>query len=330
MLSAIDSASQQSLATPDDVHACYVYFLGRTPESPSAVAYHLRDQPAVWTLIRTFYNSSEALRRRVQQACAYVGAEQDGRSIEVSAEPDAIARLTDHIAEVWSRYGREEAYFSVLTNPKYLRERMKIAEIEEFYKTGDHEVADFEAILRRNGILPQSDWTVLELGCGVGRMAEHFARRYRSYVGVDISAEHLGLARARLDEKAVDNAELILLPHLLNSAPSYDVFFSVIVLQHNPPPIIYKLLDKSLAQLNPGGLACFQLPCHLYDYRFSVAQYLEGEGRHEHMEMHALPMRHVFALFAKHGLTPIEVTPNGRIGPLGFSYGFLARKTDQT
>ena len=44
------------------------------------------------------------------------------------------------------------------------------------------------------------------------------------------------------------------------------------------------------------------------------------------MEMHPLPQRQVFALLAEHGLIPIEVVPNARIGPSGHSYSFLAQK----
>lgn len=326
MLLALNTVSQPRLATAGDVHACYETFLGRGPENLETIAHHLDGAPTVWDLIQRFYGSSEAVRRRTTLACVTIDTEQDGRECEVFAAPDELARLTDHISEVWSRYGREEAYYSVLTNPKYLSETLGTAEIEEFYNTGQLEVTGFETALLRNAIPLDADWTVLEFGCGVGRIAEPFAQRCRAYIGVDISAGHLALGRIRLRDRAIDNAALIPLGQFLSTPPRYDVFFSVIVLQHNPPPIIHQLLDHALASLNPGGLAYFQVPCHLYDYRFSVDRYLEGEGRHEHMEMHALPQRHIFALLAKHGLTPIEITPNGRIGDIGFSYGFLARK----
>ncbi len=326
MVSAPELASQLRLATAEDVSACYANFLGRPPEDRATIAHHLEGQPTVWEVIRRFHDSAEATRRRTSLACIKIDTEQNGRDCEVFAAPEDLARLTDHIREVWSRYGREEAYYSVLTNPKYLSETLGTADIEEFYGTGKLEVAGFETALLRNGISLDADWTVLEFGCGVGRIAEPFAQRCAAYVGVDISAGHLALGRARLGERAVDNATLIPLADFLSTPPPYDVFFSVIVLQHNPPPIIHQLLDHALACLEPGGLAYFQVPCHLYDYSFSVDRYLAGEGRHEGMEMHALPQRHIFALFARHGLTPIEVTPNGRIGDIGFSYGFLARK----
>src|SRR5271169_236009 len=41
-----------------------------------------------------------------------------------------------------------------------------------------------------------------------------------------------------------------------------DLFFSIIVLQHNPPPVILGILDAAFAGLRPGGLAFFQVPTY--------------------------------------------------------------------
>jgi hypothetical protein len=37
----------------------------------------------------------------------------------------------------------------------------------------------------------------------------------------------------------------------------FDFFYSVIVLQHNPPPVIVHMLKTVFAQLNPGGIGYF-------------------------------------------------------------------------
>jgi hypothetical protein len=88
-------AAQRRLATPEDVAACYEYFLGRPPESPAAIADQLHGDPALWTLIGNFYNSAEASRRRVEQACDYISAHQDSREIvfrpDQSQVPDRAA-----------------------------------------------------------------------------------------------------------------------------------------------------------------------------------------------------------------------------------------------
>jgi SAM-dependent methyltransferase len=282
--------------------------------------------PRLWDLIAHVQDSEEAERQRINAACGAISARQDARGVDTIASPEELSMLTDHIREVWSRYGRDEAYFSVLTNPAYLRERLGVADIEAFYATGIEEAERLKAVCQRNLIEPDKTWSILELGCGVGRVGEAFAGQFSAYSGVDISAEHLAIARRRFVDKGLTNARLVLLEDFLSGLESFDLFFSMIVLQHNPPPIMDKLLDACLGKIRPGGLAYFQIPCHLYDYTFSVKGYLGGEGLSEDMEIHALSQREVFALLSRHGLTPIEVTPDDRIGPIGFSYTFLAQK----
>ena len=312
--------------TADDVVAAYRLILGREPENDDVIAAHLRTAPHLWDLINYFHRSTEAARRRVSEACTAISAEQDSRHVQRTASAAERALVVDHIREVWSRYGREEAFYSVLTHPAFLRERLGTADIETFYATGRLELERFELVCRRNLIEPDPAWRILELGCGVGRVGEAFAGRFAAYAGVDISAEHLAIAGQRFADRGLANTTLTLLEDFLSGESRADVFFSMIVLQHNPPPVIHELLDACLARVSPGGLAYFQVPCHLYDYSFSVADYLAGHGRREDMEIHALPQREVFALFDRHGFTPVEVTPDDRIGPIGFSYSFLARK----
>lgn len=309
-----------------DIEACYQTFLGRACESPATAASHLADAPSLWTLIRRFQASREARRQRIYAASRDIYQDQDASGVDLALEESQAEALTARVKAVWSRYGREEAFFSVLTNPRYLFRTLRDEDIEDFYATGEAEVERFLAICRRNGVQPRPDWSVMELGCGVARMGEAFARRFSSYAGVDISAGHLAIAQDRLRSRDVTNASFRLLADFLVRDDGYDLFYSVIVLQHNPPPIIHQLLDISLSKLNPGGYACFQLPCFLYDYEFETGRYLADEDRAATMEMHALPQRHVFELLARHGLQPIEVLPDDRIGSIGVSYSFLARK----
>lgn len=309
-----------------DVQACYRLFLGREPESIDAATGHLADEPSTWTLISRFRGSAEARQFQVSQAAGLIAGAQEGRGVDLDLTEPQRQALTNHVEQVWSRYGRENAFFSVLTNPRYEAEHLGDAEIEEFYATGEEEVGWLLEVCARNHVAPPQAGAVLELGCGVARMGEAFARRFGRYEGVDISAEHLALARSRLAERGVDNFGLRRLPEFLAGDDHYDLFFSVLVLQHNPPPIMHWLLDVALGRLNPGGLAYFQVPCRLFDYRFDTETYLAGVGQQEIMEMHALPQPAVFALMARHGLTPIEVTPDDRVGSIGLSYTYLARK----
>jgi SAM-dependent methyltransferase len=315
------------LAEPADVVTCYRLFLRREPENEDAVELHLGDRPTIWELIHRFAGSRENEPIRIDEGCSAIWRRQDGRDIRVDAPPAARAQILDHIEKIWSAYGTQDPYYSVLTNPAYRADNITSALTEEFYASGANGVANMRLSFERNRIDIDPHWHVLELGCGVGRIAEHFCQDFEYYYGVDISANHVGLATTRFSNKNIHNGEFLLLKEALDNHIDFDLFYSVIVLQHNPPPIIYHLLDRFLSKLKPGGFAFFQLPCHLHGYRFDSEAYLAGEGKHESMEMHALPQKYVFELLYKHSVRPIEVCPFSAIGPIGISYIFLARKS---
>ena len=132
--------SSDPLAAVEDVVACYRTFLGRDPESPEVIASHLDARLSKWELVRRVYDSAEAARLRINAACGQMDVQQDTRGVEVVTNAASAGRLIEHIEEVWSRYGREEAYFSVLVNPKYLSDRLSRQDVEEFYGTGELEV----------------------------------------------------------------------------------------------------------------------------------------------------------------------------------------------
>ena len=302
-------------STAEDVVACYRTFLGRDPESDDVIQAHLRARPRLWDLIEHVRVAAEARRKSIDRACAAISAQQDTRAVAIDASDADLKVLTDHIREVWSRYGREEAYYSVLTNPAYLSERLGVADIEAFFATGRDEVDLFETVCRRNGIEPDRSWSVTELGCGVGRVGEAFASRFAAYEGVDISADHLAIARRRFADRGLENTTLALLEAFLAGSAAPDVFFSVIVLQHNPPPIIARILVRAFKLLAPGGVAIFQVPTWCDGYRFRIADYLASRPAEPTIEVHCLPQRIIFDLAGQCGCVPIEVRTDGAMGP---------------
>jgi SAM-dependent methyltransferase len=277
------------------------------------------------TLLSRFSQTEEARYYAIEQISVFIDRNYDTRQIEIAANPDANRALLTHVQHVWSEYGKAEPYWSVLANDFYRMKTMTEAKIDHFYASGLDEVEHLNEVVARNGLNLPASITVAELGCGVGRMSEHFATRYQKYIGIDISAGHLEFARRRAGQRGVKNARYELIDRFLAEPSAFDLFYSILVLQHNPPPIMIFLLDAFLGKLNAGGFAYFQVPCQLFGYRFRVADYLAA-GQWSDMEMHALPQRHVFSLFQKHGLQPIETTLCGRIGSIGASYAFLAKK----
>jgi len=313
--------------TRDDVIAAYRRVLGREPESDEVVDQHVAAHKDLWSFVIAVIEAEEVRRYQFEHAVALFVARQEFRRIEVDAPPGATALLLRRVEAAWSKLGKEEPYWSVLTDDNFRTEVMDDAAIGAFYASGIEEVEAFEAACVRNSLPNMRQATVLDLGCGVGRVGEHFAHTYDRYIGVDVSETHLDLARRRFEMLGLNNTKLMLLGDFLAAKPEFDIFFSVLSLQHSPPPVMHHLLQVCLERLQPGGYAFFQLPCYLHNYEFRLSDYLSHpEGPPEVMEMHALPQARVFRTLAEAGLVTAEVLPFPRIGLIGFSYVFVARK----
>jgi hypothetical protein len=106
------------------------------------------------------------------------------------------------------------------------------------------------------------------------------------------------------------------------------MFVLVIVLQHNPPPIMRLILRRALAGLSRHGIAYFQIPTYMPGYTFDTATYLKAAPDGPVMEMHCLPQRDVFELLANSDCVPLEVQRDASIGNPDnwLSYTFLAQK----
>jgi hypothetical protein len=89
-----------------------------------------------------------------------------------------------------------------------------------------------------------------------------------------------------------------------------DFFHSILVLQHNPPPLIADILSTAFAGLNPGGAAFFQVPTYAIDYRWLYEEYFAETVPRQNMEMHVLPQSVIFDLAAKAGCVPLEIQPD--------------------
>jgi ubiquinone/menaquinone biosynthesis C-methylase UbiE len=91
---------------------------------------------------------------------------------------------------------------------------------------------------------------VLDLGCGSGAKTKRLAESFE-VVGVDISEEQLGLARAEVPEARLVQADFAELDFPTESFDAVTAFYSIV---HVPRAEHPALLRKILAWLKPGGL----------------------------------------------------------------------------
>lgn len=122
----------------------------------------------------------------------------------------------------------------------------------ELHRSALHTV---EILERYIGIHPSD--TVLEIGCGVGRVGKILGQKCYKWIGTDISGRMIAFAEQRL--KGIDNIELIKLSTTgLHEIPdnSVDVVYCTVVFMHLHEWDRYRYVVESFRVLKPGG-RCF-------------------------------------------------------------------------
>jgi ubiquinone/menaquinone biosynthesis C-methylase UbiE len=129
----------------------------------------------------------------------------------------------------------------------------------------EEEAARFEESGRvdaeRVGRLVGPEATVLDLGCGIGRVARYMADRCRLLWAADASGVMLEMAARRLDGHP--NVRLVqsrdaAIPEIPDH--SVDVGYAILVLQHLEREDAFSLLEELRRVLRPGGAAYLTFP----------------------------------------------------------------------
>lgn len=153
----------------------------------------------------------------------------------------------------WDAKARENATYYVSSYRPYDDQ-----DPAEFWDWGEKLAEKF---LAESGIPFDGTETMLEIGCGVGRMTRHFARRFREVHGVDVAPEMV--ARARENLRGLENVTL----HVGNGCDlefleesSVDFVFSYITFQHIPKTAItLNYIREAGRVLKTGGHFYFQV-----------------------------------------------------------------------
>lgn len=322
-----DRADQEMLdsgmVTRQDVVYAYRLILGREPENEQVIQDHM-DVPDLAALRERFIAAPEFVSMRVPVQANPL-AKVPRHDIEVDAG-DKLKLLLDRVYRIWSRLGEDDPYYSVLTFDRFHQDQID-GHMEEFFSSGQRDIERLALCLGRNSVKADIR-RVVELGCGVGRLTGLLAERFPSVIGLDVSKPHLELARQVCERQNRRNVELRQVRSMadLESLPEIDLFFTLIVLQHNPPPVIVAILERVASRIAPGGLMYFQVPTYLPGYRFRVQEYLDSPEAPA-IEMHAVPQRAILRLLADAGLRLIEVVEDDCTGIQGaISNTFLAQK----
>lgn len=293
--------------TKDFIVQAYRTMLDREPESSfvveQALGYGSR------TNLRLAMISSPEFRQRNPQKEHVNTVPLDAVANHVEHDVDAgrLGRLFAHIQSKWTKLGQERPHWSVLSSDNYAGAVTPELD-EQFFRTGVQERAVVEAILARANRSMGERMRAVEYGCGIGRLSLQFAAMFDAVTAIDISPSHLELARRKAAERGLTNLRFVLadVAEFGMSGP-FDFWYSRIVLQHNPPPLMAAILRRALSLLSPGGAAVFQIPTYAVGYSFRIDQYLQSMGEGGDIEMHCLPQSRIFQIVSEMGCRVLEV-----------------------
>jgi SAM-dependent methyltransferase len=142
----------------------------------------------------------------------------------------------------------------------YIEDSRRDWNADSFFQSGEDDYCTFVApVLEQIGFEPV-DKSMLELGCGAGRMSRSFANRFRSVIAVDISSEMLKRGQQLLPDASNivwlqgNGLDLANVP-----SESADLVFSYLVLQHLPTEqVVSQYVSEIVRVLRPGGAFLFQ------------------------------------------------------------------------
>lgn len=224
----------------------------------------------------------------------------------------------------WDELGTLNPLWSILT----YREKW---DIDEFFLTGEQEI---QAVMKSTIQLgyPKTHETVLDFGCGVGRLTRALSKYFPQCYGVDISESMI--ANAKELNQHVTECMFVLndKPHLrVFSDSSFDMIYTNMVLQHIPDTQIIKTyIAEFIRLLKTDGLLVFQLPSYIPFYRRLMIQkklyrllheagiseqFLYRKLRLYPIHMTYIPEKEIIAYLNAHGACVLEVLADKSVSP---------------
>jgi len=159
--------------------------------------------------------------------------------------------MKDKHHEQWEKLGATDPYWAVLTNPKTQGGKW---DSKEFFGTGERAVIK---LLKKFDALGKElqFGSVLDFGCGVGRVSRALAARFRQVIAIDVSSSMLD--EAQKANQHIGNIDFIHnIAEDLSIIPedSIDCLYTTLVLQHMPKQRQVMYIREFCRVLRPKGI----------------------------------------------------------------------------
>ena len=172
----------------------------------------------------------------------------------------------------WEAWGKQDPYYGVITDPKFRKSALTNEARQEFFESGRIHADYVMHMIRQHIDANFQPKSVLDFGCGVGRLVVPFAKLAAEVVGVDVSTAMLLEARKNCAEQDIANVQLFLSDDELSLlGRQFDLIHSFIVFQHIPPERGRSLFAKLLRHIAVGGVGAIHVS-------YSKSQYADTHG----------------------------------------------------
>jgi ubiquinone/menaquinone biosynthesis C-methylase UbiE len=154
--------------------------------------------------------------------------------------------------QFWDEKARENPYWYVSSAGPY-----EGRDLAEFWASGPKIWNDLKSA---SGYNPTPNDTVVEIGCGVGRLTRAIAPEVGSVFAFDLSAEMLAIARSSVEagNATFSRATTPALAEIADA--SADAFVAYCVFQHLPDlEVLRAYLNTAARVLKPGGRLIFTM-----------------------------------------------------------------------
>jgi SAM-dependent methyltransferase len=164
----------------------------------------------------------------------------------------------------WKFYGRKAPYFGVFGQEEYLNDNLDEEKLGYFFSSGEVEVRELFNLIHSKIDSNFKPASVLDFGCGPGRMVIPFSKYAMEVTGMDISPEVLQEAEKNCWERNILNIRFLLSDDELSMLQDkkFDLVHSYIVLQHLEVKRGEKLFEKLIGRISDGGIGIIHLTYH--------------------------------------------------------------------
>lgn len=172
----------------------------------------------------------------------------------------------------WEAWGRQDPYFGVITDPRFRNSEMTPEAMKEFFDSGQAHVEYVMQMIKQYidpHFQPQS---ILDFGCGVGRLVIPFAKMAPVVVGMDVSSAMLVETKKNCDAHGIDNVQLLVSDDALTLlGQQFGLIHSYIVFQHIPAERGRTIFGNLLRHTPVGGVGAIH-------FCYSKSHYEETHG----------------------------------------------------